>query len=81
MVSDPKNTCNWNLKFIDKIGLKINVKIKLGQILGSTNCLLIKLKKLIFGLVFNKLNYVLLKNKNILEMKKNNKQVKINKRK
>ena len=81
MVNGPKNTCNWNLKFIDKIGLKINVKIKLGQILGSTNCLLIKLKKLIFGLVFNKLNYVLLKNKNILEMKKNNKQVKINKRK
>ena len=70
MVNGPKNTCNWNLKFIDKIGLKINVKIKLGQILGSTNCLLIKLRKLIFGLVFNKLNCVLLKNKNKLEMKK-----------
>ena len=36
MVSGPKNTCNWNLKFIDEIGLKINVKIKLEQILGST---------------------------------------------
>ena len=36
MVSGPKNICNWNLKFIDKIGLKINVKIKLEQILGST---------------------------------------------
>ena len=37
MLVDPAlNTCNWNLKFINKIGLKINVKIKLGQILGST---------------------------------------------
>ena len=34
MVSEPKNTCNWNLKFNDKIGLKVNVKIKLGQILS-----------------------------------------------
>ena len=31
-----KIICDWNLKFKDKIGLKINVKIKLGQILGST---------------------------------------------
>ena len=37
MVSGQKNTCNWTLKFIDKIGLKINVKIKLGHILGSTH--------------------------------------------
>ena len=36
MVSRPKNTCNWNLKFIEKIGLKINIKIKLGQILETT---------------------------------------------
>ena len=35
-MNGPKNTCNWDLKFINKIGLKINVKIKLGQILGST---------------------------------------------
>ena len=35
MVSGPKNTCNWDLKFIDKIELKINVKLKLGQFLGS----------------------------------------------
>ena len=32
-----KITYNWNLKSKNKIGLKINVKIKLGQILGSTN--------------------------------------------
>ena len=32
-----KNICDWNLKSKDKIGLKINVKIKLGQILGSTH--------------------------------------------
>ena len=37
MVSGPKNTYNWNLKSKDKIGLKVNVKIKVGQILGSTN--------------------------------------------
>ena len=30
-------TCNWDLKSKDKIGFKINVKIKLGQILESTN--------------------------------------------
>ena len=41
MVSGPKNICNWNLKFIDKIGVKINVKIKVGQILGSTMTFLI----------------------------------------
>ena len=35
-MSGLKNTCNRDLKFIDKIRLKINVKIKLGQILGST---------------------------------------------
>ena len=28
MVSGKKNICNWNLKFKDKIGLKVNVKIK-----------------------------------------------------
>ena len=28
MVSGQKNICNWNLKFKDKIGLKVNVKIK-----------------------------------------------------
>ena len=37
-MSGPKNTYNWDLKFIDKIELKINVKIKLEQILGSTVC-------------------------------------------
>ena len=37
MVSGLKKIiCNWNLKFNDKIGLKINIKIKFEQILGST---------------------------------------------
>ena len=37
MMSGQKNICDWNLKSKDKIGLKLNVKIKLRQILGSTN--------------------------------------------
>ena len=36
MVSGPKNICNWNLKSKDKLRLKVNAKIKLGQILWST---------------------------------------------
>ena len=37
MMSGQKNICDWNLKSKDKIELKINIKIKLGQILGSTH--------------------------------------------
>ena len=33
-----KIICSWDLKSKDKIGLKINVKINLGQILGSIVC-------------------------------------------
>ena len=36
MVSGLKK-CSWDLKSKDEIGLKFNVKIKLRQILGSTN--------------------------------------------
>ena len=36
MNGQKKNICNWDLKSKDKTGLKINVKIKFGQILGST---------------------------------------------
>ena len=44
MVSGLKNTCNRDLKFIDKIELKINVKINFEQILRSKIESLFKLK-------------------------------------
>ena len=40
-MSGQKNIkCNWDLKSKDKIELKINVKIKFRQILGSTQGIL-----------------------------------------
>ena len=42
MMSELKKIiCSWDLKFKNKIGLKINVKIKFKQILGSTQNLFI----------------------------------------
>ena len=40
---DKKNTRNWDLKSKPKIGLEINVKIKLRQILGSTMSFIINI--------------------------------------
>ena len=61
MVSGPKkkkNICDWNLKSKDKIGLKINVKIKLEQILRSTKLFLLNFKnmKKIQNIIKNKKN-------------------------
>ena len=43
-------TYNRDLKYKDKIGFKINVKIKIGQILGS---MVLYFKKLILNSLYN----------------------------